>query len=445
VQCGDVILLKGGSTQTSAHGGAWRLDPNYYNTTCTASNPMQLRVASTAEWSGSSGHFTIDGTSITATCRNNCADVRGLVAIESLGGLEVKGLSATQRIVIRNSTSNGVNINSYAPAPQYLVLRWLDIGPSRYVGVAIGGYDQWSIWNSLVHHSGGHGIDMGLHVDRQTDRGALVNVDVYNNGTSGNGFNSDGIYFVATRNVWMLGGSISNEWTNGYNGGSVLHQNLQAATYRVRLRNVVLKNNGRWESLQNGASGCAFGGDCTNTPPHSYSFIFNSVFYGNPGSGVWGPHDSGKQFIWGATFFGNGWRSIGGKGQILYDTCSNGWEVRNSIFKRSAFLSTPVWNWNSCGNPCQYAPQVVSAFNLYDYANSENESFAPFGDHVRDRQGAEQDGMSGGQDQHRGPALPPAVHLHRRELRFRERELCGLRSPAVHRRQPARCGMRWRL
>src|SRR5262245_2987183 len=85
VQCGDVMLLKGGSTQGSAQGGAWRIDANYYTNNCTAGPRITLRIATSAEWSGSAGNFIIDGTGITGTCVNFCGS-GGYVALVDVEG-----------------------------------------------------------------------------------------------------------------------------------------------------------------------------------------------------------------------------------------------------------------------------------------------------------------------------------------------------------------------
>src|SRR5574341_2064968 len=110
VQCGDVILLKGGSTQGSAQGGAWRIDANYYTNTCTTGSRITLRIATSAEWSGSSGNFILDGTGITGTCVNFCGSggYIALVDVEGVNYVVLQGQSATQRIEIKN-TARGPN------------------------------------------------------------------------------------------------------------------------------------------------------------------------------------------------------------------------------------------------------------------------------------------------------------------------------------------------
>ncbi len=374
VRCGDVILLKGGATQTNAHGGAWRLDTNYYSTTCTGSNPMQIRVATAGEWAGSTGPFTLDGSGITATCLNNCGDVRGLVTIENLGGIELKGISTAQRLVIRDSGLNGVNLNAYG-TPNHIVLDFLDVSNAGDVGMAIGGVNNWKLANSLVHGSGGHGIDMGLHVDRQTDLGAIVNSEIYGNGQNASAvpFNSDGLYIVATKRFWMINSAVHDEQTNGINGGSVRSGTAQADTYRASIRNSRFYKNGIYAGTNSGRSGQSWGGDKDVTPPHSYVFHFYNVWYGHPGPGIWAPHDSGREYIWNQTLFGNGHQRK--NGDILWERTSDQFELRNSIVARRPYTSG-AWGANAANTIFDVRP--VSNFNLYSFASSATEVLSAF-------------------------------------------------------------------
>jgi hypothetical protein len=374
LRCGDIVLLKGGSTQTSSHGGAWRLDSNYYSTSCTASSPMQLRVATAGEWPGSNGHFTLNGAGITATCLNNCGDVRALVAIETLGGIEVKGISGSQRLVIRDSASKGVNLNAYG-TPNHIVLDFLDVSNAGEVGLAIGGVNYWKLANSLVHGSGGHGIDMGLHVDRQTDFGAIVNSEIYGNGRDPSAvpFNSDGMYIVATKHFWMLNSAVHDEQSNGINGGSVLSGNPQADTYRASIRNSHFFKNGVYPGINSARAGQSWGGDRDVSPPHSYVFHFYNVWYGNPGPGIWAPHDSGREYVWNQTLFGNGHDRR--NGDILWERTSDQFELHNSIVSRRPYTSG-AWGANAANTIFDVRP--LSNFNLYDFASSESEVLSAF-------------------------------------------------------------------
>src|SRR5205085_2241940 len=102
--------LKGGSTQTSTQNGApgaWRIDQTYYTGTCTASVRIWVIIATSAEWPGSAGNFTIDGTGVIPTCIQDqfCGanGYVGLVNVFRVNYFALKGLSNTQRIEIKNA------------------------------------------------------------------------------------------------------------------------------------------------------------------------------------------------------------------------------------------------------------------------------------------------------------------------------------------------------
>jgi hypothetical protein len=77
IQCGDTILLRGGATQMSAQGGAWRIDdkgdttrgPGYYTSGCQnpvlvngqpqPQPPITIRVATPDEWPTSTYNKTL--------------------------------------------------------------------------------------------------------------------------------------------------------------------------------------------------------------------------------------------------------------------------------------------------------------------------------------------------------------------------------------------------
>src|SRR5262249_51648470 len=105
ITCGDTILLRGGATQTSAQGGAWRIDngpkdnngnndgTGYYSSNYASPNaPITIRVATGGEWSGSNGDFVLDGTNVQATCLVfYCTGTHGLVFINDISNLILGG------------------------------------------------------------------------------------------------------------------------------------------------------------------------------------------------------------------------------------------------------------------------------------------------------------------------------------------------------------------
>ncbi len=192
IQCGDKILLKGGSTQTSAQGGAWRIDGTYYAVNCSKSNPITIRVADGSspanEWPGSSGHFTIDGDSVTTTSTRYSSASGGpssggygaLVDVENINYLKIAGLSAAQRIVIRDiatarsaGTDAGMLLQgSSSGNPDNVLGRWVEwleiYGKDSVLGDAgacINVGDIGDVYLSQIHcHDwpGSPGIETGL-------------------------------------------------------------------------------------------------------------------------------------------------------------------------------------------------------------------------------------------------------------------------------------------
>jgi len=76
IACGATILLKPGTTHSTAVGGAPRIDPSYYASTCTATNPITIRVAPT-EW-GTTGDFTtrhLPGSAVFSSLRTRSHNV----------------------------------------------------------------------------------------------------------------------------------------------------------------------------------------------------------------------------------------------------------------------------------------------------------------------------------------------------------------------------------
>lgn len=122
VQCGDTILLRPGVTQTSAQGGAWCIagvadatspanlcayltTGRFYYSTCTASNPITVRVASATEWPGSTGDFIVDATGLVGTSyRGGCASggFCGTIWVVA-DGVTIGGYDSSRRLRIVNT------------------------------------------------------------------------------------------------------------------------------------------------------------------------------------------------------------------------------------------------------------------------------------------------------------------------------------------------------
>src|SRR5262245_12769280 len=116
ITCGDVILLRGGATQTSAQGGAWTLSAGsagFYAGNCTGADGTRpegritLRVATSAEWPASSGAFTIQTNGMASAGGELFFRQNAFVLIDGVNAMTVGGVSAAQRLRVIGPTPLG--------------------------------------------------------------------------------------------------------------------------------------------------------------------------------------------------------------------------------------------------------------------------------------------------------------------------------------------------
>lgn len=400
INCGDVILFRPGRTQTASQGGGWCLtaktggngggtcnnnSTRYYATGCTNANPIRFRIATPAEWPGapSTGHFTIDGSGVRTTQAYGF-DYSSLLAIGAIDGLSISGLDANRRFRFINAqtpASGANNVCAGAIASTHgtdnngVVIDWAEFATSG-LGICFADTVNWRISNALVHGNDCHGIDVGYHTDRQSDAGAFVDVEVYDNGQSGGcrPFNSDGIYQQGVRRIWNIRVSVHDEQTNCINGGSSRQDGAdQATTFRAIWRDSRFFRCGRYTS-GNFRSGVAWDGDGDTTAPHSWVFFQRSIAYGNPGPGIWGNHGSGRMAGWHWTVFGNAWAGTGA-GQVVWDRTGDVFELHNSVIVPRSWTAE-AWRWNSSAAIFDVRP--LSSFNLYPYVSGPNEQLSTF-------------------------------------------------------------------
>ena len=182
VACGDVVLLKGGSTQTSSQGGSWNIDGTYYTANCTTNTRISIRIAASGEWAGSSGNFTIDGTGVTPSC-TNCPTDRGLALINvgCANFIEVRGLSDSQRIVLTNVTGAGFSAGCYGTPQRGLRGDWWNI-MNAYNAATVGSLSNWQISNVTASGIRSGGFLTGFTNDWLVDGGAYVNATIHDSG-----------------------------------------------------------------------------------------------------------------------------------------------------------------------------------------------------------------------------------------------------------------------
>src|SRR5262249_2831506 len=137
--CGDTVLLRGGTTQTAAQGGAWLIDSTYYSS-CSAGNPIRLKVATSGEWSGSSGAFTLDATGVTPTY----STAKGLpshpatISVADRGYISLLGASAAQRLVVENGSAWAVAVHCAGCTNAGFRGDWLELANGKGGGFNIG-------------------------------------------------------------------------------------------------------------------------------------------------------------------------------------------------------------------------------------------------------------------------------------------------------------------
>ncbi|HSQ00678.1 MAG TPA: hypothetical protein VL049_25925 [Candidatus Dormibacteraeota bacterium] len=368
VACGDVILLKGGATQTSAQGGAWRIDPSYYSS-CTPAQRIVLRVATAAEWSGSAGPFTIDGTGMTPTYDITYAfgDHAALIAISNRNYIEIRGASATQRLVVRNSTSWSVVVacnGNCSGAGQGFRGDFLELANSSD-GFNIGNWNQWQVSNSIGHDIRYGPWQTGLNNDWKVDQGAFVNVQGYDSGcgsvaaptcTSGAG-KEDLFFLVGGRGVWCIDCQAYRGGERGVNTG-VIQDSSMGGDFNFRFRNLRAWDNGATCS-GGGPHYCAgagiyiSGNDFVNADV-ARNYVVGGVIFHNADMGA-GAYGGGAIEIWNAVTYNTNWKRSD-TGSYMLDRTAKDVRVFNGIDVRDATTTAKAFTW---GNANSALPQKL--------------------------------------------------------------------------------------
>lgn len=375
IKCGDTILLKGGTTYsrtTVTNGGALRIDPFYYTDTCSAANPIAIRLANNAEWSGSTGNYTIDGTGITNTSRTfnpkngpcPAGGVCAVVDIEMLDGIVMTGVSDTQRIVLTAVTTNpsstaGVLVEGKgAGIGRDIQLGWFDItGKSTYdPGAAIAITDLGFSWvhDVSIHDWLGGGIDTRLETStHRTQSLVLEKITVSGTGQRPPGtaqypiadaFDIGGEYsdIRAGGGIWCLNCVAKNGYADGSNSGGCNGVNQDGI---VRYRDSAFYGNGRNPALvltQHGLEGSGDSVNCYqgtgNALPENTIVTIRSLFYNNYGAAIDMPHGSGSHYVWHATIFRGGetWEALG------HNDCASSEAIFNSILDPGSKTAVPI-------------------------------------------------------------------------------------------------------
>lgn len=408
IKCGDTILLKGGATYSSgtvANGGALRIDPSYYTSTCAASSPITIQVATNAQWAGSVGPYIIDGRGMIPTSlnwtRNGPCDTGGycaLVDIEHVSGVIFTGTSAQQIAIthVQQGTGAGtagiqVEGTSNAMDIRHIQLGWLDItGKSSYdkgYGIEITDLTQSWVHDVIVHDWLGGGIDSSMQVASHRVAGlVLENIVVARVGNSAGSGSLEseafrlggGVYSdtAAGGGTWMVRCASKDNLNDGLDAYGC---NSSGQDGILRIRDSVFAGNGRnldnnvpgfgMESAGDSLSNCYQGSG--NKLPEQTIVTIRSVFYNNRRGGLYFPHNAGSHYAWHDTLYRSNNNSV------KNDHCQSSAALFNSIVDPGSGTAVPFAD-NNCGtseSPNNTVPIVV---NTLFRAQSATDKFSEF-------------------------------------------------------------------
>lgn len=377
VKCGDVILLKGGTTQGSGQGGAWRIDGNYYTADCTgttgegpSSGRIVIRIASAGEWSGSNGHFALDGTGITPACSTFCGNQAGLLDVEGVDSITIAGLSASQRIVVRDSSEHGVLVaNGFGPQRFRFRAKWLELANNSGAGIDVSRQTNWQVSDVISHDNRGPGFATGLTNDHDVIDGAFVDTESYNNGLGEYGGYADAYFYVGGVSLWTIRAWSHDNRQRGFDTGSTGN----SKSFLYRFRDLRSWNNGKTTNPNIQRAGFGFSGDGPVGGVQSRNYVFNSIFYRNPGAGGWLGYDGGWTEVWNSVFFRNDYSGVGGNGELVYDRGADRTAVFNSIFQRR---DENIWQYSQAVGAVDRVP--FSNHNIYRPNSSTSEPISTF-------------------------------------------------------------------
>jgi PKD repeat protein len=382
VQCGDTILLKGGSTQTSTQGGAWRIDNNYYTATCTTGSRITIRIATVGEWAGSTSNFIIDGTGVTPTCVNNCGSggYDALVDVEKVNYIQLLGQSASQRIEIKNTPAGpagaseygmGLLLDNFALAQgDGFKAQWLSIHDNNGAGVEVVNWKNWNIGQVISFNNGLPGFGAGGQSDSPMTNGAFVDTEAYNNGTRAQPGFADAYFFLGGNPLWCVRCTAHDNIQRGFNTGTV----SDAIVSTFLFRDMRAYGNGTSADPNIAKAGFGFSGPDQLDQFTQYNFIVGAVLYRNVQLGAWMGYGDGWVEMWHATMFGNGY-GTNPDGDVKYDRSSDLAAVYNSIFQHRSYNPAP-WTYGNANFARDRAPK--SDYNVYHPASADTENFSYF-------------------------------------------------------------------
>jgi hypothetical protein len=408
VACGDTILLKGGSTQTSAKGGAWCIasgggcaaSGSYFASNCPASNPITVRVATGAEWAGSTGPFTLDANNVNL---GNSASFNysGAIVVSRVNGVVIKGAGPAQRLRIVDPAFNdgnndvGVEVDGNVTG---ITLQYLEVSGSAGAGIAMGQLRDSVAADLVLHDNVGPAINCGQQVHHNCLRVGWVNLEAYGNAMpsppGGNPFYCDALYIQGAQQLYVLNAYVHDNACNGLNVGAGDHAYPYPA--RTLIRDSTFSHNGLWDSSSNSKANFQGSGDtfpsevgapsrgyCSGGPNDgavcadgsacaglscsvydAYSIFQRVVTFGALGAGAYVHHGSGFTWWNRLTSFNN---DLGGffGGQLCDDRVAADHVMTSSIVVNRPGQAMLSYNTNNlhkvCRQNCPKAGQPCSS------------------------------------------------------------------------------------
>lgn len=374
VACGDRILLKGGAMQTSAQGGAWRIDPTFY-ASCTANNRITLKVATSAEWAGSNGPFTLDGAGVTPTFDETYghSSHTALISVSNRNYIELRGASAAQRLRVVQSSrlSVVVNCNFNCPAAgDGFRGDWWELAHGSGAGFNIGRWRNWQVSNSIGHHLRSGPWQTGLNNDQIVENGGFVGVQGYDSGcgsvaapscTQGNGA-EDLFFLVGGRSLWCVDCQAYRGGERGVNTGVIQDRNM-GGDFVYRFRNL--------RAWENGTS-------CTASGPHychaagiftsgndwvdgntARTHVVGATLVRNADAGA-GTYGGGSMEVWHATTANTSWKR-GDTGSYVFDRTAKWVRLFNGIDVR--VNGAKPFGWNNANGALPQRQYTPVAYN----------------------------------------------------------------------------------
>lgn len=374
--CGDKVILKAGATQTSAQGGAWLIDSTYYSD-CNAAAPITIKVSTSAEWSGSSGPFTLDGAGVTPTAHpiKGFPDHLALISVAERGYIHIRGVDPSRRLVVTNSSKWSINVHCNGCTKAGFRGDWWELKNGGDGGFNIGFYTDWQVSNSIGHDLARGAWQVGLNADDHVERGAFVDVEAYRNGSATQlTWADDAFFFVGGKSQWCVRCTAHHNNQRGFNTGVIA--DAANVEFNYRFRSVVAYDNGLACSLTAPTlycigAGLYVSGNEGAAPANSNNTVVGGIFFHNADLGF-GSYGQASIEVWNATTYRTNYKRAG-MASVLWDTTAKQMRIFNSVDARATGYSTFARNTSNAALPQLNLPPATGN-NCFAPISSDTET-----------------------------------------------------------------------